>query len=838
MTAKLTDITPSYISFEDDQVLTAKQMNTFLNYFDDQDRMSRICLSGVGIVCGFEVKYNTVENPNVLVLTQGCGFTTDGDLFHLWENIGNEGLKTFDFDQIIYDTYVSFTDNKALYKPYFYNGEDQIELWELLPVDSIISGQAISDKSDLNDMVVLLYLESYPQDSDLCVGINCDNLGVKEVQNLRVLMVSKANADHILSYDQIFSPQDLFETYMDLNDVVVPRVILDQANTFTLNAMKTAYQSAILSDNIVSDLQESILDMLTKVGMDTVGIDINTQIGTLFSSGTMPDQFFQYKYDLFKDVVDTYMEMKELFLHSSTDCCPDIKSFPKHLFLGVLVPTEQDILYKNYRHSFYKSPILGHGHENFEKFKSLVDRLKNQLGSYISGTLATTVKITPSKFGTHPLGDKAIPFYYKLSNQNVEEPLLKSWNYEKTLVNKQGRNLSYHTALLQNTPAIQTPLKYNLEPYNFLRIEGGQGLTYTNAISQINALKTANGLSFDLKALGITIPSTATVNVEDYPCEFSDLNAMLQSWRAEYECILGNASHYLSGYSVISPWENARANYYYDVQLKKDLPLSSLGSSNNNPIEDNLDRTENTVGKFLGDTYQTYVGCSANDLIFQTFQSMKGLRFNLFNPYQYHLTIRGPVEILAHSLELFRDFPRTLLQWTPVNFNNISLNASYICSLARNYQGVADGNLPTPPMPAQSVSYPRSESSSSNQSFGYRSNQLPIFNLDFNEDFSRTPVDTEPVMTRLIMNQVLTICCSLAKLQEIMDQIEERKQRILLNQRLSEFIKKHPGLEHFAGTKQGGTFLLVYTSTAIGSIPANTVVADFSLPYLCCSDCS
>ena len=47
---------------------------------------------------------------------------------------------------------------------------------------------------------------------------------------------------------------------------------------------------------------------------------------------------------------------------------------------------------------------------------------------------------------------------------------------------------------------------------------------------------------------------------------------------------------------------------------------------------------------------------------------------------------------------------------------------------------------------------------------------------------------------------------------------------------LSEFMERHSGLEHFAGVEPGGTFILVHESENKGQ-----VIADFSLPYLCCS---
>lgn len=56
MAAKLTEITTQYHTFVDDQVLTKDQLNGFISYFEDQDRMTRAFLHGVGTVCGFKLK--------------------------------------------------------------------------------------------------------------------------------------------------------------------------------------------------------------------------------------------------------------------------------------------------------------------------------------------------------------------------------------------------------------------------------------------------------------------------------------------------------------------------------------------------------------------------------------------------------------------------------------------------------------------------------------------------------------------------------------------------------------------------------------------------------------
>ncbi len=825
MTTKLTDITTSYSSFEDDQVLTAAQLNKFLNYFDDQDRMSRICLSGVGIVCGFKFGYS----GGVLELMQGCGITTDGDLIHLYEidEHGNQIMSGE--DGIKYNTYVPFIDDKAIYRPFFYNPPldgPQIDIWELLPDTSTTPGTPLASLPNLDDKVLLLYLESYNEDADICVGIDCDNLGIHEVQKLRVLVVSQDDADYILSHDPMFNAGDLFTTYMDLDDVVVPRVVLNQVNTMSFAAMRDSYKNAITSDSVVDNMKSSITSMLDKVGMSSEATNINTKLNTLFGITGVQNQptlYFQYRYDALKDIVDTYMEMKELFLYSNTDCCPDIHSFPKHLMLGKLIPTPDDTLYKRYRHSFYKSPILGDGQEDYDKFKNLISRMIVQLDAYISSNIPRgEIKITPSKFGLGPLGDEAIPYYYNLNNYTK---LLNTWNYDKTQRNKQRRNLSYHTATLDQSGAIQKPLKYNLEPFNFLRIEGQHGYLYPEAMDKINTIKYNNGLSFDLKALGITISPNETINMADYECEFADLTTMLNALRAEHECVLGNVAYYLSSYSVKRPnWNDREVEFFYPIKPKR--PLILLTPVKPNVVLANLNTKADTTGRIFSEAFKTYDGCSANDIVAQINVSLGSYNFGAWDKTVYDTTINKPAEILSNALLLLNYLPTKLPDLTRDRIAQYAINARNICGLARRVQGVNTGELnanpPLPTMPA------------------LRAFSIGDFGKDYNPDFfTGVPMKpVEPAMINTLMTQLNKVCCSTAQLEMIMDEIEARKQKILLGLKLSKFIESHPGLEHLAGTRHGGTFVLVYLTTSVSGIPANTVVADFSLPYLCCSDCN
>ena len=68
-----------YEEFLPDQVLTHKNLNKVVDYFEDQDRLSRVYLTGVGIGCGLNI-VSTENEREYIEIGQGVGITTDGDI--------------------------------------------------------------------------------------------------------------------------------------------------------------------------------------------------------------------------------------------------------------------------------------------------------------------------------------------------------------------------------------------------------------------------------------------------------------------------------------------------------------------------------------------------------------------------------------------------------------------------------------------------------------------------------------------------------------------------------------------------------------------------------------
>lgn len=889
MAAKLTEITTQYHTFVDNQVLTKDQLNEFISYFDDQDRLSRIFLSGVGIICGFEVSYNA-SKPSITI-TQGAGITTDGDLINLRKSIAGSSLKSIDLNAIEYSWVKKFEDNFANYR--FFKRlqtvdgklkEVPLDLWEVLP-EKTENAKELGTLDNLKDKVVLLYLESYAKDGDLCTAIDCDNQGVEQVTRLRVLLVSKTDAEYILGLDSIFSKHHVIDSVFDLPEVAVRRVILNQTNTASYDELKRSYYLALKENDIITELAKGISFVVTNfksllqlsISNTTLSVYINNLKSiTGFSAYNVPFDV-QYRYDCVKDLVDTYNEIKMLLLSLKEECFPDINAFPKHLMLGSLDEIQSEI--KHYRHEFYKSPLHHCGTGKIQQAKSLVLKWFQLIIQF--KTLVGETKITPSN-KLPELSSRSIPFYYR-----EKEDLLTKWNYFKTEKYRYNTNLWYHTSLLSSAAHIKEPLYYNIDSFDFYRIEGHQGKDYQSVMEEIDTLKTKYGLSFDLKALSVNINSE-TLNLDDYECEFEDLNVLLQAWTAEQECILAEVSGFFSGFSTTEPGTNLSKSFASKRASGLNLNLSAAAlntntsgsnlrinkvttsstatasSSKDSVVSDNLNTDTNALGIVMKQALDETKGGSVNDIIAKADTLVKDkLNDDVWanQPEVKAFVIDNSIEMMAYSHVLIQRMPGILVDVSVDRVDTYKLTLRELCARVEKMK----------------TSYQTIELSAELKAF-----------------------------MGVLITQLSSICCSGKKLQILLEEITKRKESILLRLQLSKFVENHPGLEHKAGVEPGGTFVLVYLNKVkatpeksnslsrittnlnesininrtfstlsllkddtailkessisnlsiedkIGSItnlellnrvskisdlPNNTVVADFALPYMCCSDCA
>lgn len=530
MNTKLDNITTQYRKFNVNQALTEGQLNEFIDYFEDQDRLSRTRLIGVGVGCGLKVGLTTItasrmaapdgqsqraviHNPDGQVIeytgitiTNGAGVTTDGDLVTLRRNVAGKKVVTINHEE---ENYVYFRNYIDKYKyPHFFMGDTQMPLVELFTVaeyqELIAKGAESSSftpitelQSEIQNKIAILYLESYANEERPCEDVDCDNSGVEQMSELKVLLANKTDVETYVTYsngnDSIFKRFNAYEVlYKELKEIEVPRVILNRSITTDLG-LRTKFQNAIQGATVLEDLTDGFSEIAGAFGiyMD-LGMSLRDKLNQVLNTSFYD---YQYRYDLLKDLVDTYNEMKDLVLHLKAECCPDIEAFPKHLMLGPVGAPLNLGDHTPFRHAFYNAPINTTEDENKERLLLLVNRFIQKLKDFQS--FRGPIVITPSNLNVR-LGDKAVPFYY-----DVNDSLLSKWNYEKTRNGKQTYNLSYHKANLASDDFVRNPLLYNLDNNDFFVVEGFLGMPYKIALQNINDLRDQYGLPFKVMAISL-----------------------------------------------------------------------------------------------------------------------------------------------------------------------------------------------------------------------------------------------------------------------------------------------------------------------------------------------
>ncbi|SDM18963.1 hypothetical protein [Chryseobacterium taihuense] len=506
MNNQLSNISTQYRKFSKGQYIEHTQFNEFLDFFEDQDRLSRVMLQGVGIVCGLKPK--PVYKDRVLKsiqLSQGIALTTDGDLLTLnkTNKVSDElyvsDLKTISIDQKEYTHFKKYDNVKAEY-PTFYDAGKQIELWELATDSEKKSDfQPIEKLSDLENKYLLLYLENYEKIVKPCRGVDCDNHGVQQIRNIKVLVTNGDGIRYIRDKDKI-QHHPLFEKDI-LKDVKLERVIIDHLiseqgidKSFSSDDLKKMYSSVLEKNGYGKSVFSKINAISQIIGMPEVDHEIfEAKLKEHLTQLTG----FQYVYDVVKDLTNTYSEITALLPKAFTQCFPNLVSFPKHVMLGKLT---SKIQLDPYRHQFYNSPVLDDDKAG-QKIRLLISRFAQQAESFRYShdfEDRSEIKITPSH-KLNSLSNQAIPFYYEVS-----EEFLKTWSFDKTNNRSSKENLGYNTDLLSPDAHIQNPVSFNIDRNSFYNIEGHQGMNYQEAYEQIKRIRDRQQLGFDIVMLSFT----------------------------------------------------------------------------------------------------------------------------------------------------------------------------------------------------------------------------------------------------------------------------------------------------------------------------------------------
>lgn len=563
----MSNLLNSYPIFENNQVLTSSQLNELVAYLDEQNRLTRAKLIGTGIACGFDLALNQSVTPPEITIFKGMGITSEGFLI----TEGDCVVRRYrDYNLPAGARYVPFEDPVTTVQ--------DVTLYELLtddaptlPTDNI---RFLNNPVNfVNDKVVLLFIEIIDVDQQSCLGKSCDESGKERMFNLRKLVISKTDLNKVLA--RTCTQTGLYPQQYNLPEIFMRRALFNNApnaNTSDYFAFSKTYVNAIRStalpgtgtiyDQIFNALRQVYVDFSPILSDQYGGVNPFTGFPTAawtnyLNGASSPGPSYlgmQYFYDFLKDLILAYNEFRDVAFELMSECCNDMDCFPQHLMLGEVVPTGS-CQPSPYRHYFVTSPIFGNQEEKAARAVSLFQRMVLMVNKFDQNTiqnapvtpvppntLAVPLYVTPSNEKRDPLSKRSIPYYYRIHETQANLGTLEqSWNYDfklKCLFSKGLAPLAYGNQNADQASShgpVQTPLFYDLDPYNFLRIEGGIRQNVFDVQAQLEKIKNDFDLPFNIVALRLAgDPVDDIVN----RCEFNDLRTEYGTLRTELTSVM------------------------------------------------------------------------------------------------------------------------------------------------------------------------------------------------------------------------------------------------------------------------------------------------------------
>jgi hypothetical protein len=354
----------TYPVFETNQTLTHEHLNELFAYLDEQERLTRVSLIGIGIACGLEIQYANSE----IHISKGCGITSKGYLIVEPEDVVLTSYRKYDMPKLL--------DCKFFFEDKSTDSNKQCLLYELLPTgESNVPTTSNTTptqltKDFLNDKAVLLFLELKEEELRNCSSNTCDDKGYRVTATVRRLLVKSADLKKIIAKAHQLDPNLTFSDFeavltaqLNLPDLRLPRYNVPNTAPATSNEVLAAFLTVFRNGKLVQQIKaaldstyEAFKPIVQGVYPSNPFTDFPTKFGFLddVSTTTTQIQFLPYYYDFFDDLLKAYNEFRWKGVELLCACYPPESLFPCHLMLGVL---SQDSVTNPsvYRHHFLAS---------------------------------------------------------------------------------------------------------------------------------------------------------------------------------------------------------------------------------------------------------------------------------------------------------------------------------------------------------------------------------------------------------------------------------------------------------------------------------------------------
>jgi hypothetical protein len=769
----------SYPIFVADQVLMADQLNEIVNYLDEQDRLTRNKLIGIGIVCGLELTIT----PSQISITKGCGVTSAG------YSIVQDQL-TLSY----YKPYQLHSDFSPKYKSIY----EQWHMWQLLTAEQSLEEEDVvsmeATKTFMRDKIVVLLLEMKEKPLKNCVDANCDDKGDKIEFAIKPLVVLQRDIDKFLKSleDHHRSEEPQSSVQPVLHDVQLKRFNVPVSQLTSADVVLNAFLELVTEPQLKRlaevlnycyvHYKPILIEEPTNPFSNVLEV-FKEKLSLIKNSNPL---FIQYYYDWIDDLIKAYYEFKDKVFDVQVMCGPDDDMFPLHLMLGEATKSTSIDVKSRYRHYFLYSPLFNQQKDLLAETQLLFRRMKLLIENYSvpnPNTFANTaVKITPSKYLDKPISDRCIPYYYDPLN------VFQSWSWSKTRKGNARYNLSYNANKYNTADPVVNPLLYDIERFNFFRVEGHIGKNYTEALSTVIGQRNQFNLPFEVVAL-----STATVAryvaADDKECLVNDLESLYQVIIAELVCKFGDLACSVA-----------------DVSYQFNFTTGTIGAINPSIVE-GLHAHANPSLSFSTSAFSTHEAAALNPKILSAllgtgnFSSFDIPNYKKGNFLKKHCAIKkGSVGEMYLSLV---DRGNSFIK--PANTNDLTINTVYahlfyFLDCVENVMAVS-------------------------WLYTLKDYTAPTFNSRFQALTETVSVISDRAAAIVEAGKGLLLeslvkrfpplihTCFDERLSALKNEYAKRYREIQALTNFMNYFKAHPGLEHKAGVPKGGTFILVYHET-------------------------
>ncbi len=792
----------SYPVFEADQVLTNRHLNDMFNYLEQHDRLTRIKLIGSGIVCGLDVSFQEKDSISV---SKGCGLTSQGYLVTFCDTKFTHFIpyttRNFPGDLLfIQQCEDDVTYPKPFYKDAFKDGIFQLltaaQFADLKAGDKVNAvALSTNSKVDLKKYAVVLFLETEEENLKNCDTNDCNDKGSRMDFEVKALLVEKTVIDKLEKQQQVTVPVGKPTVKPDLHHVELKRYNVPVQDLKSADEVLQAF-AALTDDAKLRSIAEVLnycfihYYYLLEDEPSNPFEDVFEQFKKLRDDILKNNPILiQYFYDFIDDVLKAYYEFKHKVFEVSTSCCGDEMNFPLHLMLGEATENTEAQVHSKYREYFIYSPLFNDQKDKLAEVRLLFARLRLLITEVDFNSITDfekrVIKVTPSRYGFVDLSDRCIPYNYNVIDPGNE--LYRFWSYDKTRRGNYRFNLGYNAFQYCSADNVVHPLLYDIERFDFFRIEGHIGKNVTNAITLVKTLQQENNLPFDIAALSADYIG-ALVRGEEPKCVIQDLESNYRMLIAEFICKVHDSFCFAAKLPFIIPdrilnftaTNFSRATVADTTEIKRALSFNpNILEKVAHPFTSALVNQFQAVKQYTkGDTLLKLCNPGANT-IGSAYIAMKGKFTN-------------PVSINT-------DQPVTTIQFHAFEFVDA---IESILELVMN-NDLADVNT--------------TELKSRNDHLEKEIRVLSTFavlflqTLENNDQSHVTDLASDLYLDLLIFNlETLLNSCFVEQVEAIKSEYNRRMAQYRLAKNFSYYFKNHGGIEHKAGVPRGGTFILVY----------------------------